>query len=245
LESTQVAVTYDMIGGLDAAKTALREAITYPLKYPALYEEGVAREACKGVLLFGPPGTGKTMLAKAVASESSFAFFAASASSLTSKWVGEGEKLVRALFKVARERQHAAARASNTELGRGDFSRPFPDARRGTAGKIYPHRPKPQLSSSSMKTMAARLGERSATLRAAANKVLTRSTPTPAYLPLTISAPDTTSSGAPSLEAAARASIVLPVPGGPTSRMLRGAEAPARRAPEWAECRDSAQSWTR
>ena len=45
MESTQVAVTYDMIGGLDAAKTALREAITYPLKYPWLYSEGIAQEA--------------------------------------------------------------------------------------------------------------------------------------------------------------------------------------------------------
>jgi len=97
-----VAVAFDSIGGLDDAKKALREAITYPLKYPSLYQDGVAREACKGVLLFGPPGTGKTMLAKAVATEGGAAFLAIDASSIENKWLGESEKNAKAVFSLAR-----------------------------------------------------------------------------------------------------------------------------------------------
>ncbi|ETV64616.1 hypothetical protein, variant 1 [Aphanomyces astaci] len=96
-------VQWKDIAGLDDAKQMLQEAIVLPLLRPDLFTGLCA--APKGALLFGPPGTGKTLLAKAVATESKATFFSVTASTLTSKWVGEGEKLVRALFDMARELQ--------------------------------------------------------------------------------------------------------------------------------------------
>ena len=88
------------VAGLEVAKKALKEAVVYPFLRPDLFLG--LREPARGMLLFGPPGTGKTMLARAVATESRSTFFAISASSLTSKWLGESEKLVRALFSLAK-----------------------------------------------------------------------------------------------------------------------------------------------
>ncbi|KAH8169048.1 ATPase family associated with various cellular activities (AAA) domain-containing protein [Sarocladium implicatum] len=93
-------VRWSDIAGLDIAKAALREAVVYPFLRPDLFMG--LREPTRGMLLFGPPGTGKTMLARAVATESRSTFFSISASSLTSKFLGESEKLVRALFGLAR-----------------------------------------------------------------------------------------------------------------------------------------------
>ncbi|KAK0764583.1 hypothetical protein N5P37_002049 [Trichoderma harzianum] len=93
-------VHWSDIAGLEVAKNSLRETVVYPFLRPDLFMG--LREPARGMLLFGPPGTGKTMLARAVATESKSTFFSISASSLTSKYLGESEKLVRALFGLAK-----------------------------------------------------------------------------------------------------------------------------------------------
>ncbi|KAF9910324.1 hypothetical protein EC991_006823 [Linnemannia zychae] len=98
-------VTWDDISGLEHAKKTIMETITWPMLRPELFT-GLRRPP-KGLLLFGPPGTGKTMIGKCIASQSKATFFSISSSSLTSKWVGDGEKMVRALFAVARCHQPA------------------------------------------------------------------------------------------------------------------------------------------
>jgi katanin p60 ATPase-containing subunit A1 len=93
------AVKWEDIAGLDDAKGVLQEAVVLPLMCPGFFS-GI-RKPWKGVLLYGPPGTGKTLLAKAVATECRTTFFNVSASSLASKWRGDGEKMVRILFDMA------------------------------------------------------------------------------------------------------------------------------------------------
>ena len=102
LMSTDTETTFADIAGLSAEKESIREAVIWPLERADIYANNGLLEPPKGVLLFGPPGTGKTMIAKAIANESGAHFFAVSPSSLTSKWLGESAKLIKAMFAVAR-----------------------------------------------------------------------------------------------------------------------------------------------
>lgn len=162
-------VHWDDIAGLEGAKKALKEAVVYPFLRPDLFSG--LREPARGMLLFGPPGTGKTMLARAVATESKSTFFSVSASSLTSKWHGESEKLVRALFGLAKAlapsiifvdeidsllsarssgSEHEASRRSKTE-----FLVQWSDLQRAAAGREQTIREKKEGDASRVLVLAA------------------------------------------------------------------------------------------
>ncbi|XP_057952314.1 uncharacterized protein LOC131146624 isoform X2 [Malania oleifera] len=100
IPADEIGVTFADIGALDEIKESLQELVMLPLRRPDLFNGGLLKP-CRGILLFGPPGTGKTMLAKAIANEAGASFINVSMSTITSKWFGEDEKNVRALFSLA------------------------------------------------------------------------------------------------------------------------------------------------
>lgn len=94
--------TYEMVGGLDKQIKEMKEVIELPIKHPELFEAlGISQP--KGVLMYGPPGTGKTLLARAVAHHTDCCFIRVSGSELVQKYIGEGSRMVRELFVMARE----------------------------------------------------------------------------------------------------------------------------------------------
>ena len=95
-------IKWDDVGGLDDVKQILRETVEWPLKYSKLFER-LHTTPSKGILLYGLPGGGKTLLAKAVASESGVNFISIKGPSLLSKWIGESEKGIREIFRKARQ----------------------------------------------------------------------------------------------------------------------------------------------
>ncbi|KAK1392178.1 hypothetical protein POM88_011234 [Heracleum sosnowskyi] len=102
-----IEVEFNSIGGLESIKQSLHELVILPLRRPELFSHGKLLGPQKGVLLHGPPGTGKTMLAKAIAKESGASFINVRLATIVSKWVGEGEKLVAAVFSLAHKIQPA------------------------------------------------------------------------------------------------------------------------------------------
>jgi 26S proteasome regulatory subunit T3 len=105
-QSEKPDVTYADIGGLDTQKQEIREAVELPLTNPELFLS-IGIDPPRGVLLYGPPGTGKTLLAKAVAHHTTAAFIRVQASQLVQKYLGEGPRMVRDIFRLARENQPA------------------------------------------------------------------------------------------------------------------------------------------
>ena len=95
-------VKWEDVGGLDNIKEELKEAIEWPLKYSEIFKK-LNTNPPKGILLFGEPGTGKTLLAKAAANESGVNFISVKGSSLISKYIGDSEKAIREIFKIAKQ----------------------------------------------------------------------------------------------------------------------------------------------
>lgn len=124
---TTLFARYDLVGGLDKQIREIKEVIELPIKHPELFESlGVAQP--KGVLMYGPPGTGKTLLARAVAHHTDCTFIRVSGAELVQKYIGEGSRMVRELFVMAREAAPSiifmdeidSIGSSRSNSGRGD-----------------------------------------------------------------------------------------------------------------------------
>jgi len=100
IPASEIGVTFDDIGALADIKESIWELVMLPLQRPNLFNGGLLKP-CRGILLFGPPRTGKTMLAKAIANEAGASFMNISLSTIMSKWCGEAEKSIQALFSLA------------------------------------------------------------------------------------------------------------------------------------------------
>ena len=135
--------TYDMIGGVDQQIKEIKEVIELPIKHPELFESlGITQP--KGVLMYGPPGTGKTLLARAVAHHTDCTFIRVSGSELVQKYIGEGSRMVRELFIMARE--HAPSLIFMDEIDSIGAQRiDQPDPNPGPGPKPKP-KPKPNPS---------------------------------------------------------------------------------------------------
>jgi vacuolar protein-sorting-associated protein 4 len=117
-------VRWEDVAGLAPAKDELQEAVVFPLRFPHMFQG--KRKPRRAILLYGPPGTSKSYLAKAVATEVEYTLFSISATDLTSKWFGESESLVRQLYELAREKKPSVifideidALCNNRESGGG------------------------------------------------------------------------------------------------------------------------------
>ncbi|KAG9118443.1 hypothetical protein FRC07_007048 [Ceratobasidium sp. 392] len=126
IHPSDITTKFEDIGGLEHIVSSLRESVIYPLCYPELFASNAGLlGAPKGVLLYGPPGCGKTMLAKALAKESGATFINIAVSVLSNKWYGESNKLVAGLFSLARKMQPSIIFIDEIdsflgERGRGD-----------------------------------------------------------------------------------------------------------------------------
>ncbi len=97
-------ITYDMIGGLDEAIERIKDVIVLPFKEKKLFKK-IDLRAPRGILLYGPPGCGKTLLVRAIATENSMTFFNVSVADILSKWVGESERITKEIFRHARDKK--------------------------------------------------------------------------------------------------------------------------------------------